>query len=459
MKNIKVDTKRQLYLSDLFWFIITRWRAILIGAVIGAALMAAFSLGKSLKGNSIKTYYTEAELNTMKQALSQDDRTRAELCISLKDQYDEASDRSTESGIMRIDASCAPTQNVSYYLKTEDAAAVIEAYRLYILSDEMMEYLAGITDGMYDKTDLSMLISVAGNGNTFTVTTISDSKQMCETISSGISEKMTLKKSDISKKIAHEMSNVDVEYSENYSEALAKYQDNIINRVSTTKKAYTTARDKLSPASMSYVNAYIMSDGKTGPAPTVKASVSKKYVAVGFIGGLAIVVIVYIFGYVYSNKMTNPEDGYQIWELPIIAKIVDNTKRTRNFILDRRIRRHKYGVASEDNDETINYIVSRIELFCRKNQLEKVALASSVSEDKYVAELYNSVAELALKNGITVTGIGNMGKHIEAMDTATDIGNVIIVERAEVSYYSDIDREVVFAQGHGVKLLGMITVL
>ena len=106
-------------------------------------------------------------------------------------------------------------------------------------------------------------------------------------------------------------------------------------------------------------------------------------------------------------------------------------------------------------EEQLLRIATRVELYCKQNDLTKIALIGS-SFERLDQSLMDKLAELLRKSDIDVIKLGNIYQNADALNEAVKIGKAVVLEGAGVSVRKEIEEVITAANQFKVDLPGSI---
>lgn len=173
-----------------------------------------------------------------------------------------------------------------------------------------------------------------------------------------------------------------------------------------------------------------------------KANLSAKYVLLGFVLGGFIGCAIVGVKYIFSNRLLNTDEmknrfGGMIFGA-LVVKNMSNRKKT-----------------IPTTEEQLENIATRIELYCKQNEITKVALLSSdisAMNDEYV----KTITDKVIASGVEVVNLGNIHEKSDALRSCIEIGKAIVLEGVGISKYKEIENLIVTANEYKVDLLGSV---
>ena len=106
-------------------------------------------------------------------------------------------------------------------------------------------------------------------------------------------------------------------------------------------------------------------------------------------------------------------------------------------------------------EEQLLRIATRVELYCKQNDLTKIALIGS-SFERLDQSLMDQLSELLHKSDIDVIKLGNIYQNADVLNEAVKIGKAVVLEGAGVSVRKEIEEVIMTANQFKVDLPGSI---
>lgn len=174
------------------------------------------------------------------------------------------------------------------------------------------------------------------------------------------------------------------------------------------------------------------------PAP----GLSLKFILVGFVLGAFGICAVVGMKYIFSNRLVNGEEMQNRFGGVLFGSLTKKSLRNR-----------KKAIGSME--EQLLRIATRVELYCKQNDLTKIALIGS-SFERLDQSLMDKLAEPLRKSDIDVIKLGNIYQNADALNEAVKIGKAVVLEGAGVSVRKEIEEVIMTANQFEVDLLGSI---
>lgn len=471
----RTDDDIEIDFKDLFFYILSKWKLIIILMVIGAVGAGAFSYYRSAKaanGASDSTNeYSKENLKEAKAALSDDEAANVEAIYRQYKAYQTnqqtMADNITnsifftyedEDPVLKVSKYCivSDVQNIdSYFADMAMGTDQIERIRTIVgASDKInnikdLVYITGDdnTSSDFGQADTSQTEITSGRYKTFlTVSVLGTDKSQCDSISDVVdealqNERTTLQNVDPNVSITY----VDAQYSSDAAKeyinseqqtllsnnssiitSITSLQTNQINQFSDEEKAYydmLTARDSVSSDN---------NKEEETAQPAVHGSVSKKYVAAGLAGGLILAIILAIILYNADHSVKTADELTSLYGIPLLDTIKKSSKKG----------------SREVQEELLG---SDISITAEKNGLKSCYFIAEDADMDIVDEIKSKI------DGIT-TGSGQPLSDTKALSEMAAMDAVVIVTHLKKTQLSSIDRIGDLVNRFDMKVVGTVVV-
>ena len=183
-----------------------------------------------------------------------------------------------------------------------------------------------------------------------------------------------------------------------------------------------------------------LADVISEPAP----GLSLKFILVGFVLGAFGVCAVVGLKYIFSNRLVNGEEMQNRFGGILFGSLTKKSLRNR-----------KKAIGSME--EQLSHIATRLELYCKQNDITKIALIGS-SFDQLNQNHLDKLTELLSKSDIEAIRLGNIDQNADALNAAAKIGKAVVVEGIGISVRREIEKVIMAANQFKVDLPGCIAV-
>lgn len=470
--NIR-NQERDINIVDMFWALCSKWRVIIICGLIFALLLGGIGYYNNTK---------ETDIETLQAELEEEDEIYIDMYLTYLDLYKTQKDYNNLSPLMQLTPNDFYVNVLTYYVdnyyvveypvitERDNIDALIQAYKTVLCTDQIARDIVE-TMGMEDEavlysSEMVDLKNVYGDvdvteqeTNIITVTIYGNTAEDCAKVSDIVKATIESSKEDMTKQFGkHDISIIEDMTKQASDIDLSTYQKRNIDNLNTYKLSLDSSEGNLSKAALSYVD--IVKTDVENEENEKESPIEIKMIVLGFILGVFLVLFFAALGYI-SNKKLRYEDNYEkVYGIKLLGTITGrfkNKKRVFEFV-DRWIEEKRHAnIHKFTEDEEEDMVVSGIKLLAKKSGVKKVyltgATVSQIPED-----LVDTFAKRLGKDDIELI----LGKSIiynaEALETASEVGNVVIIDKLGIVMYDEIYSMLDTCDVHKINVLGGILV-
>lgn len=448
--------EEEINIFTLLWFVLSKWKSILIVAIIGLVLgagYAAMSAPEAVETPAVEGTSEQEKEPTANVIAEQAYETTLEKVESLENYLAEAAImemnpyelyKGTVTYVIDDTYKDLAGINTAIYSFVWDGALMADLEKVGPYGVKELECLVGLLQGTSSQTVLNE--NAIGQVTTRITICAQDEKEAQELLTQ-IDSSMTiylntlLNEQDIA---GYEMLSMDIK--ETTSTAVADYQANMRSKYDSEKANLATYKTNMDTV------------GATGVTTTANSGISKttliKYGGAGFVVGVALAIIIWIVIYCLGGKLytvINVEDKYGV---KCIGSIHNFEKLN---LIDRWIACKRGGVYSSlplEEQRKLVFLNLRNELSKTEN-IKTVFLASSLGEILEEAAILRSMLQDA---GYAVEGCENVIGKVDAIERASKCDATVIFESKKTSKTALVEAEISVLNEHVNHVLGMIVV-
>lgn len=459
-----------LELKDLAIRIIKKWKCLLICMLVGCILFGILGAVKN------KNDYQEAiqmsqeareavDLKELQKSLNLTDwevsdiELAAESYMTLKEEYEDTLYYISNSPVMQMDANNCSYMTIQYGVTIEDAvypvitmqdnrAAILGAFALELAKSENKENFASILMPEVDQNYMNELVGVSCDTDKFVlgITLYGGTEDTCNEVAKILDEVIT-RTTDSVKEVygEFEIARIGSNYFENVANAsLLSTQQSWYNTVNSLRNSMYSVTNTLSTDQKKYYYAVLESGSSTEQAAesqyqeTAEAGyslINKKMIIVGAVLGLFLSGVYICIRYFLSRKL----------------RIAADMKYTFGLLL-----------IGEHNVEDHTHLAERISVWssilhsnCVKNGFQTVLLTGAVNgeEEENVARQLSAAME---EKGIDLRFGPSVAGNAESAEQMAQTDAVVLIERIDVSTYTEIRTECDICGQNNLPVIGAI---
>jgi RNA-binding protein YhbY len=480
--------EREINLVDMIWAVCLKWRSILACAVILAVLAGGFSYYRSVKSISALEEAEKVTSEDLIEDLTYEEMKTSEVYLNYKKTYEELTYYNENAPLMKIDANNFYVGEVSYFFdngykleypviaENNNIVAIVSAYKGMIGTQEFaqqVQQLLGDTnnasyamelvdcDGEYAGTNI---IPTQEERGVLSIAVYAADEETCVRLKELVKEVIETSKSTVLKQFgSHEVTVIkDIVNKSSSGELLNKQKEKMDFAYTCSNNMYNMSL-KFTPAQQSYLNKCI--EEMDGMAEDVKeeekelptASVSKKMIVLGFLGGAFLMFVIWALIYIFSNRIRLEDNFETIFGSKLLGNvpISEKEKKWFRFIDSIFEKLRHFNQRYFDRDEALDMIAANVRIAMAKKDVKKVMLTGAAfgAEEKEIAE---DLAERLKKDGIEILGVSSILYNAESLEKLVEIGQVVLVEKAEQSLYGEVEREIEICRQQEVNLIGCV---
>ena len=440
--QINKDYEPEINLKDLFFHILYRWRSILIFALICAIALGCYQYFY------VKITHDAGKLTKSERQYQLDLQSYKENLEGNKIQIKTLTDKLAgqqkyleKSIYIQLDAQNVWTAEGKYMIKVDQsvldalpagssidpADSILPAYSTPFAGDLDEQALkeAFTTD---EAEYINELVTIEQNtlDNTFTVQVRGSTKENAAKGLAFINERlMTLSTGAAQEMNPHQLIFLGETISLGADEELAQKQTNLTKQMTDDRKALQQARTDL--------NALEAKEEPSAPSNHIKMMV-----AIGFIAGVFLLVMVYAIGYVLNGRL---KDGYVLTEkygVPVFGQFaisgsLHKGKNQEVRGLDKLFTKWELGNGDKDPGTVYDRIASLID---EQSNSERLLLISTLPEEKLLP-VKEALSKRLFHRTIEVRG--GFLQNGEAVSEAAKAEAVVLVEAKNMSLHKEID--------------------
>lgn len=460
MKSRINRDEREISISELWWYVISKWKWLVIGMVVGALLMGAFGAYKAYSANN-----AENSKEIAMEDLTEEEQEEVKALIEDYEFYQAEVERLENNYLMNLNYTDVYRCLFSYYIDTdysynyldvqEDyATELVSVYKTYVGSDEVRHKIMELNIEGLDEIDLNYIISTSNEGNILRVVVYGNEEgytSISEVIKTAIEEYQSIASEYIGE---HKLVAISSDTIKAYSEIIKnrqRMQEEYLKCLSDELVATETIMSEKQV--LVYENSIADNDETSSDITSeiTTSLVNKKYIVVGTLGGMSIVVVIVIVTFMAGKKIKSVSELNQVYGVDVLGKILKDGRSCRYAIKN-------INKINTDETETIQkkYITETILNKCKQNSITKIAFCSTVSG---LTEEFSDAIKVLNDAGIDSKCVTNINCDSEALNVAVKSRNVIIVEQLNVTTKNNISAEIETCDKLSINIVGLILVI
>lgn len=452
MKSRINRDEREISISELWWFVISKWKWLVIGMVVGALLMGAFSVYKSKSvGDTTKEYTMDS--------LTQEEQEEVNKLIEDYKFYQSEEERLENNYLMGLDYNTIVYCLVTYYIDTEYsynytevkenyASTLVSMYKTYAHSNEVHDKIMELNILGLEEADLPHLYGASSEGYIVKIggyASAEDSELIIETISKALEAYHDEATELVGE---HKLIKISVDTRETYSDSIKNRQtfndatiEKLNSEIEDTKKSFSEAQ----------LAVFMKETQGTSNATVVKQVINIKYIIVGAAGGVLLIAIIIVIVYLSGKKIYSVREIKQVYDINIFGSILRDESSNKFFL--KKLNRINTDI---NEAEQKAYISKTIEHTCKQSDITELYICSSVSG---MENCVKEIVEMLGKVGIKCNYGENINSDVNEFEKMTNNKNIVLVEQLNVTNKSSFENEIEICDKHLINILGMIAIV
>lgn len=164
----------------------------------------------------------------------------------------------------------------------------------------------------------------------------------------------------------------------------------------------------------------------------------RKYVLLGFAGGVFLYCIIYSCWYLLSGTIKSVSEFRLYYNIPFYGSMSVAEKQD--------------GKNGQGKERLLN----RLQLLCRKQGIQKLCLAAGFALDRQEQEYMEEIARGLLGWGIEAVQAVNINMDVKQWEVLSENGHVLMVCRMGTTTHKAVDEEMEFYLENGIDVLGAV---
>lgn len=436
--------EREIDLKDLLFFVLRKWRIVLLTALILAVLTGGYKLGKGLleqqNGDHIASIEKQFESDKKDYLQNKDTYESSIKNLTANIQYEE--EYQENSILQKIDPYKKWVASADVFVKMEDtkqensvnvfdtdpADSVLKAYESAVKKGNEIQNLS--KEKGLDLTYLNELIRVNPDyqSNMLTITATDTDESGAQEILDVILKNLQDKYSDVQQNLGeHSIVIMNQNLSTKVDQDLAKNQKSRMENLSSMRKSLEDTEAKLEDLKEPKAPAALSGRG------LIKLGI--KYGVLGGVGGGFLVCFFACILFCLNSRVYNSDEIKARFEIKILGNFVKVKKKRALSKIDSWLDKME-GLEYVSDKSVYERIVASIGLYTEKNQL--ILLTGTAKEadiNKVAADLKEWLPDFNFESAM------DMNKNPETLTKLPNVDGIILIEKIGESNYNDIKNE------------------
>lgn len=461
------EKEREINFADLFWKIIYGWRAIILCAIIFSIALAGMKYLKSAKAAEGVSPVKEITLEDLEENLTDEEKEALSTAKNLQKQLAANEKYRDESIYINLDAYAKNTVTLQYYVNThyvmnytddvepDISKELTDSYASYINNRGMSAQLKAALNWDISESYVDELISAESLGEKqFVVHLSGEDEAQAQKIAEQVEMLIQDYKPVMDEKIGqHDLTKVGSYTSIIKDSELVTNQTNLQNVITDLQTKLKT----LTATFTSAQNQILTGELENKQEITIAAaSFSVKYLILGAFMGVVLACGWIALCFIFSNRMKKVQELQEVYDLRVLGEATCTKKKKRILsIVDTWLDKLSHReVWSFEEQKTL--ILTNLRVTCQKENIEKIFVTTSIHMSDAETALLEELNKDLSQAGIKVIFGENMMHNAKAMEQMSEIGQVVLIEKKNVSWNDSIERELLLCAQQKANVLGVI---
>lgn len=430
--------KREIWFADLAYYILLKWRIVIIVTLLMSILFTGLNVVKEKQINLKEKQIT----------LSKDEIEGVRSIKECEKQLHSLKKYKDSSILMKIDAHAKYVITLQYYIDVSGEAlnGMSSIYQAFVTGGKLIDRIS--PQFKIERKLLSELIyyesynTIENNEKTFSIKVTHFNKEKCNALSKLINKEIqNYKPAELKNKLRYQLIPVLKSNTTEVDETLQQKQ----NQLSTEIENKQALLDKLKSSLTSNQKSYLENEtGKDSKHTIQSARTTKsylKYLVVGCAFGVFISIVFLIFKFIRNTSVKSEKEVKEIFGIKIYGTIFIDDKKTKNVfgLIDSicknfKMRRQR-KVGNIDNQ--IYKMIPEIELDCMADEIDTIILFSQYKTEQ-TQLVINQLDSYLRERNISV--LSKNEKDLLKMEKCSQMNGdkIILIISVGESFYNDI---------------------
>lgn len=480
----KIGQERIITIADLIVEIIRKLWLVIIAAVVCAVLLGGYKYVKDTRQAEVKE--TNEEISVKDSNLSEEEQNEVNSVLLIQDNLSQQQEYAENSILMQIDPYDESNVTLQYYFEVDDAGNtddaenysnnLLNSYQNYVNNGTLISDLVekGVAlDAQYIgelitctaqsglSADNSLDAVVLGMPLTsFDIKVIHVDEKSCRDLADKIAQCIEEYQSKLNSSVGHhKLTLVDQSYSEVVDKSLWTFKYDRANSMVTMQEKIETLKENMSADQIALINQYTEQsknnlsniEKESETEKDISVSVSKKYLAVGGLGGIVLACLFIIISYIMRGTINKAEDIQYLYNMRILGNLKPSGKK--NIILSlwyKIIGKSQKELTLEEQEALL---AANIQLTCEKSGFNRLLVSGNDKADiKFLEKALGKLHDA----GIEIEFVTDLLYSADVFRKLSEFDRIVLVERVRKSQYSDIVKEIEICSEQNVQILGAI---
>lgn len=463
--------EREVYIIDLFLFVLSKWRSVLVCSLAIAVFAGGTGLIKSRSVSegmfSQSDIFSSHSESTLEDVAAKAKATGLNGYYHVLEEYEEYME---SSSVIKLNPTKYYTAVLYYMVLAEDneqAVSIAQVYADSLGTDELFEKIAEVfSEESENISYCDTLETEVLEGGTIRVTFKNNSSDGCAEVAKIIESAMSKNAGKIKRTAAaHKLNLILSEVTANSDWSLLTTKKDIAEDKVAVVNAIASLKNSMSDEDMKYYNGIEnseeaelseteVSDTVSASEPEMKSVIFK--MILGFIVGLAFMALFYMAIYILQRKIRTKRD-LENCTGSMVLSVLNIDKGNKNKIaeaIDSLIEHFRFHEAGER--DSLEMLLAFVKAYVQRQQLKTIYFTGTLVKEEWLKETLQELIRHFEKEGVCAA----IGESIlSTSDVFKQCGTsdaVLIFEVAEKSGIDTVAEEVKKLECCGINIMGTV---
>lgn len=484
------DDKSELSLLHLLYYVLQHWRSLLAGAFVFCILLGGFKLVKGL--GALESVDLKKDQQTYERALKEYtickeslEKQAEELTMALEDQgkYHD------ESILMNLDPENAYKSTLTYavndvsdiqsvpanvdslFVVNRKINSVLGAYVSLMQDGSILRDVQNELGSKIDQKYLAELVYVQADyqSKLIHITTLGENQDEAKAISDAVNSEVQAASGDLMNVVGTHRLQLVSSYVGSYAgmsiqvgsipeDGAGSKDATYLTSIESLQKDYMNTVTDLQNQMIDCNKQLVELEEPTAPEGISRKSVQKeavKYGAIGFIGGMFLIALVYMMQYIFGGKLMDCDELNDHYGILLLGDYHAPLHARPNAV-DKWIARIN-GITEGKQDLENVYALGVAHIMAQLGMGETAGiLLVGNAKEKDFESASSALSERLRPAGIDVTVVGNVNECACAVEKLKEAEQIVLIEQCGVSRQQDIQKELLTLRKLEKKIIGAI---
>ena len=448
--------KREVSFNELWWYVLSKWRVLIVGFVIGTVVMAAIASMVNLYSGNKVVFMDEEDIRA---SLTQEQLAEVDRTVELYEEYQDSVDVNKNSYIMKLNAGMSYRYNCQFYVAADTVEAtenLMELLKARVKGEQVVDAIAALNIFGMDESDMDGIITAAYVGGVLDIS-IYGKENDVKAIGDIVSNELKTYSKELQTLVGKfELSMLNESVSKANSSQIREIQE---YRKADMKYMQTALNEKVAALSYNQKSIYDIEIGvnTAGSNAAIINSVKRMnavHVVLGAVMAVMIMVVVAIIRFLTGPKLRSINEVEQVYNMEILGKIISE-KNSKGLDKIFALKRHHYN-GLDNSDDQIEYIANAIAKQCMAKEYNRINLCCC---DGTEANIKDKLVKALNNKGIACDLLKNLVWETDAVNKMVNDKNTIIIGQIDVTKKRILEEEIGLCDKLEANLMGMLMLI